>query len=521
MSNSVILTIDSQKSSRDTIRAILAPDGFQVAEAADAASALEILNSVTPDAVLLDVNLQGSNGLDVAGQIKERLPHTPIIMITEARDNRVIVQAMRRGIYDYLTKPVNANDLRLAVSQGMEDKRLKDELRVLRGRLEERVTLLTHMGDSPRVRTLVGLLEKIAPTNFTVLIEGESGAGKEMVAKAIHDMSAVAGGPFIPVDCGAIPETLFESELFGYMKGAFTGAAGNKVGFFEAADQGTLFLDEVCNLSYTSQQKLLRAIEERRVQRLGSTSSKPVNVRIISATNRPLEQEAEARLFRVDLLYRLKEVSVRVPPLRERPEDICYLAQRFLNEFKEQLTINCPGFSRQALDAMMAYNWPGNARELRNVVRQAALSCDDNQVILPEFLPFHAPSHREISPRSFDGPGAYSGDGSAVPGHGASGYGATGYGAGGDQPFYGWGADNAAPAETDRMQGQFPQDSALLAELASGRSMNDVVKEYAGQLEERLIRQALLEKRGNKVHTAKFLRTDYKTLYRKMKQYGI
>ena len=508
MSNAVILTVDSQKSSRATIRAILAPDGFRVVEAGDAAEALEALNSVTPDAVLLDVNLAGKSGLELAGELKERLPHTPIIMITEARDNRVVVQAMRRGIYDYLTKPVNANDLRLAVSQGMEDKRLKDELRVLRGRLEERVTLLTHMGDSPRVRGLVNLLEKIAPTNFTVLIEGESGAGKEMVAKAIHDMSSVAGGPFVPVDCGAIPETLFESELFGYTKGAFTGAAGNKTGFFEAADQGTLFLDEVCNLSYTSQQKLLRAIEERRVQPLGSTSARPVNVRIISATNRPLEKEAEARLFRVDLLYRLKEVSVRVPALRERPEDICYLAQRFLNEFKEQLTINCPGFSRQALDAMMGYTWPGNVRELRNVVRQAALSCDDEQVILPEFLPFYGDAYGGVTPRSFD-------DSRARGVADVRDYAASG---GGYAPERHSSPPFSLPGETG---GAYAGDGDCLAELASGRSMSDLVREYTGNFEERIIRRALASKGGNKVHTAKLLRTDYKTLYRKIKQYGI
>ena len=490
MNSPVILVIDSNKPSRATIRAILAPDGFQVVEAVDAASALKMLNSVAPDAVLLDFNLTGKNGLELIDQLKERLPHTPLIMITESRDNQVIVQALRRGIYDYRTKPMNANDLRLAVNQGIADKRLKDEIRVLRGKLEERVALLAHMGDSPRVRTLVNLLEKIAPTNFSVLIEGESGAGKEMVAKAIHDMSEAANGPFVAVDCGAIPESLFESELFGYVKGAFTGAAGNKEGFFEAADQGTLFLDEVSNLSYTSQQKLLRVIEERRVLRLGSTVARPVNVRIISATNRSLELETEARLFRLDLLYRLKEVHVRVPALRERPEDICYLAQRFLNEFKEQLPVDCPGFSRQALDAMMAYSWPGNARELRNAVRQAALCCDNNQVIQPEFLPFVGSEHA-LTPQAFGGS-------AALPARRA---------------------DDGEPAA--RPDEPFPAFEQFLSELDAGRSMNDVVRDCAGRVEELLIRGALALKQGNKVHTAKLLRTDYKTLYRKIKQYGI
>lgn len=488
MGNAVILTVDSQRASRATIRAILAPDGFDVVEADDAATALEALHAVSPDVVLLDVNLPGESGLELAGNIKEMLPHTPIIMITEARDNRVVVQAMRRGIYDYLTKPVNANDLRLAVSQGIEDKLLKDELRILRGRLEKRVALLTYMGDSPRVRALVGLLEKVAPTGFTVLIEGESGAGKELVARAIHDMSLAADGPFVPVDCGAIPETLFESELFGYAKGAFTGAVTSKAGFFEAAHRGTLFLDEVCNLSYTAQQKLLRVIEERRVQRLGSTASTPVNVRIISASNRPLEAEAEARLFRADLLYRLKEVSVRVPALRERPEDIYYLAQRFLNEFKEQIAVNCPGFSRQALDAMTAHSWPGNVRELRNIVRQAALSCEDGQVIAPQDLPFYVSTGTdEAGP---DEAGVFA-----------------------KEPRTGSAGARCFPAAGGRGEEDF------LAALEAGCSMGDLVREYSGRLEAEIIRQALAGRNGNKAQAAKLLRTDYKTLYRKLKQY--
>jgi len=457
----IVLTVDPHRQSRDTLRAILLPDGFSIHEASDPDAAMQTLNTVTPDLILLDFNLTGKNGLELATVIKERMPTIPIIMITDDRDMRVVVQAIRRGIYDYLTKPVNANDLRLSISRALEEKQLKDELRSLKGRLEGRVSLLENMGSSDKVQSLVRLLEKIAPAPLTVLIEGESGTGKELIARAIHDMSSVSDGPFMAVDCGAIPETLFESELFGYVKGAFTGAAANKTGFFEAANMGTLFLDEVCNLSYTSQQKLLRAIEERRIQRLGSVSSKPVTVRIIAASNRSLEQDVENRLFRVDLLYRLKEVSVRVPPLRERSEDVCYLAQRFLKEFREQLPISAQGFSGTALMAMVRHSWPGNVRELRNVVRQAALTNDDAALIQEEHLSLAA---HTVAPH----------------------------------------ADSSTP---------LPVSGEL--------SLTELVQEYSQDFERRLIAQTLQTTGGNKMQAAKLLKIDYKTLHRKIKSLGL
>lgn len=460
----VVLVVDEHGESRSTMQAILSPDGFEVVEADGRDNALAALNRISPDIVILDCNQLDGNAQGLVESIKQRLPNTPVISVTEQRDTRVLVQAARRGIYDYLLKPINANDLRLSIGQALEEKRLKDELHLLKGRLEERTSLVARMGDSDRVRALVRLLEKIAPTPFTVLIEGESGVGKELVARAIHDMSRVRDGAFVPVDCGAIPETLFESELFGHAKGAFTGAAANKVGFFEAADNGTLFMDEVCNLSYTSQQKLLRAIEERQVQRLGATSARRVNVRIIAASNRSLEKDVENRLFRVDLLHRLKEVSVKVPALRERQEDIPYLANRFLDEFLGQMGLSCAGISRAAMMLLMTgYHWPGNVRELRNVIRQAALTCEDNQPILPEHLPC-----------------SVTGGAVAPAGH--------------------------APAEV------FDLDRESLA---------DIVKRHGEDLERRIIEQAIREADGNKVAAAKRLRIDYKTLHRKRKALGL
>ncbi len=463
----IVLVIDEDKNSRDTIRALLVPDGFELQEAENPKTAIEMVNSTPPDVILLDHNSKEWNGLEFATTVRERLPNAPVIIITEQRDTRVAVQAIRRGIYDFLLKPLNASDLRLSVSQALEDKRLKEELHVLKGKLEERISLLARMGSSDKIQTMLRLLEKIAPTPYTVLIEGESGAGKELVARAIHEMSAVRDGQFVAVDCGAIPETLFESELFGHAKGAFTGAAAAKAGFFEAADNGTLFLDEVCNLSYTSQQKLLRAIEERKVQRIGATAPRRVNVRIIAATNRSLEKDVEDRVFRVDLLHRLKEVGVRVPALRERRDDICYLAQRFLEEAKTVLNLRCPGISREAMLALMDYNWPGNVRELRNVIRQAALTCEDNQDIQPRHLPFvaHAPAARR-----------------------------------------------EAPAAAEPL---------ALPVLPPGASLADIMREYGQRLEKQIIEQAIQNANGNKVAAARQLQIDYKTLHRKRKQLGI
>lgn len=460
----VVLIVDEHGESRDTMRTILAPDGFDIVEADSSDSALAALNQKSPDIVILDFNLRGNSGLELAESIKSRLPNTPIISVTEQRDTRVLVQAVRRGIYDYLLKPINAGDLRLSISQALEEKRLKDELSLLKGKIEERTSLVSRMGNSDKVHALVRLLEKIAPTPFTVLIEGESGAGKELVARTIHQMSQVRGGSFVAVDCGAIPESLFESELFGHVKGAFTGATVSKTGFFEAADNGTLFLDEICNLSYTSQQKLLRVIEERQVQQVGSTTPRRVNVRIIAASNRSLEKDVENRLFRVDLLHRLKEVSVKLPALRERQEDIVYLANRFLDEFKAQLGLNCTGISRAAIMVLMNdYAWPGNVRELRNVMRQAALTCEDGQQILPAHLPISVTG--------------------AAP-----------------QPA-------AQPSEP-----HFDLDNESLA---------DIIKRYSEDLERQIIEQALKDANGNKVVAAKRLRIDYKTLHRKRKALGL
>ncbi len=464
----VVLVIDSQKASRDTIATVLHSHAVRLREADNAQDALSALDHHNPDVILVDPFESGQDRPDLVGRLRERLPDVPVIVVTEQQETRLVVEAMRQGVFDYLHKPVNAGALVLSVNRALEGKRLKDELRVLRGQLSGRQSLQVSMGDSDTVRKLVGLLDKIAPTPYTVLIEGESGSGKELVARAIHDMSRVPG-QFVAIDCGAIPENLFESELFGHTKGAFTGAGRDKTGFFEAADNGTLFLDEVCNLSYLAQQKLLRVIEERKVQRLGATTPRPVNVRIVAASNRSLDREVEERRFRVDLLHRLKEVFVKVPPLRERPEDIGYLASRFLDEFRTGLGIGSnSGLAPAALQALAAYQWPGNVRELKNVMRQAALVTEDGQPVSPEHLPAHVTA--------------------GIP---------------------------AATADRPAVDDDNPLTAMPDASLA------DIVGAYTRALEKRVIEQAIRDAGGNKAAAAKRLRIDYTTMHRKRKQLGI
>ncbi len=467
----VVLVVDASPSGRDTLRAILGPRGVDCREAGGPEAALAELSRTRPDLVLLDPGPGPASGPGLVHLLRERLPDIPLIVVTARRDAGAAAGAVRQGVYDCLPKPVNANALLLSVNRALEEKRLKDELRILKGRLSERASLRERMGDSDAVRALVRMLEKIAPTPFTVLIEGESGAGKELVARAIHDMSGASGGQFVAVDCGAIPDSLFESELFGHVKGAFTGAAGDKTGFFEAADNGTLFLDEVCNLSCAAQRKLLRAIEERQIRKIGSTVPRAVNVRIIAAANRPLEKDVENRLFRVDLLYRLKEVSVKVPPLRDRPEDVSYLASRFLEEFREKLGIRNPGLSREAVLALADYPWPGNVRELKNVMRQAALICEEGRTVQPRHLSFHADAA-------------------------------------------------AAAAAAPEPAAAVPDSPESFAALPQG-TLADIVGEYGRRLEKRLIELAIREAGGNKSAAARRLGIDYTTLHRKRKQLGI
>jgi DNA-binding NtrC family response regulator len=459
-----ILLVDDDRDFRWATGNVLELAGYGVIHAQDGEEALDFLEREVPDLVLLDSRMPGLDGLQVVTEMKQRISAVPIIMITAYAEIDSAVKAMRMGVYDYVIKPVDNNDLLFTVKRALEKKDLMDEVANLRYVLSERASLYEFMGKSDPVKKLVRHVEKVAPTSFTVLIEGESGTGKELVARAIHNLSEVKDGPFVAVDCGAIPETLIEGELFGYMKGAFTGAYTDKPGHFELADRGTLFLDEVGNLPFPVQQKLLRAIQERVVQRLGGKKPVEIDVRIVAATNQFLEKDAGSGRFRPDLYFRLNEFTIRVPSLRDRREDIPYLAKKFVDEAERELNKRCVGFSRESLIVLSSYHWPGNVRELRNVIRQAVLLCEEDAPMEVHHMTFS--SH-------------------LMPG----------------------------------LKGQTP---AVSEQIYDGKeSLKEIVTSYVDSVEKRAIEEAMAESEGNKSRVARKLKVDYKTLLRKIKAYGI
>ena len=383
-----ILLVDDDDDFRWATGNILNAVGYHCIHAVNGQEALQFVEKEIPDLILMDYRMPGQDGLTVAAEMKQRIPAVPIIMITAYGEVDSAVKAMKMGIYDYITKPADNNDLLFTIKRALEKQDLLQEVEQLRTVLNERGSLYTLMGKSDPVKKLIQHVEKVAPTPFTVLIEGESGTGKELIARAIHNLSRVKDGPFVALDCGAIPESLVESELFGAMKGAFTGADRDKPGHFELAHNGTLFLDEVGNLSNTIQQKLLRAIQERLVRPLGGKKTVSVTVRIIAATNQSLAEDLKTDRFRSDLYFRLNEFSLKMPSLKERAEDIPYLAKKFLDEAETELNKKCRGFSKEALLALGAYHWPGNVRELRNIIRQATLLCKKNTHIQLNHLNF-------------------------------------------------------------------------------------------------------------------------------------
>ncbi|MCK4417161.1 MAG: sigma-54-dependent Fis family transcriptional regulator [Candidatus Latescibacteria bacterium] len=381
-----VLIVDDEKDMRWTLSNVLEKGGYKVSEAEDGAQALTTLRMSSPDLILLDKKLPEMDGIRVLRKIREVDSAIPVIILTGYGDIRSAVEAVKSGAYDYLTKPFDNDDLVLTIGRAIEKRELSLEVKLLRQRVGRIESLQPLMGNSDQVKRVCRQVEKVAGIDFTVLIQGETGTGKDLVAQAIHNLSPRKEGPFIAVDCGAIPDTLVESELFGYEKGAFTGAHGRNQGQFELAEGGTLLLDEIGNFPHQSQTKLLRAIEERKIRRLGGRRSINVDVRILVATSILLKQHIEKGQFRSDLYHRLSEFVIKIPPLRERKEDIIFIADRFLNEVEPELNKTIKGLSRAAVKSLLSYDWPGNVRELRNVIRRAALLCDD--LIEPAHLLF-------------------------------------------------------------------------------------------------------------------------------------
>ena len=373
----VALVVDDEDDIRSVLTELLEHAGLDVTSAADGNAAVEQFGRIRPALVLLDINMPGRGGLEVLPELRALDPAVPIIILSGEGQISVVVQAIQGGAYDYLAKPIEPRVIMLAVRRALAHRALVAEVAGLRQRAGAAAGLRSQMGPGPEVERIVEQVTQVAGSGFTVLIQGETGTGKELVARALHLQSPRRERPFVALDCGAIPDTLIESELFGYEKGAFTGADRRKEGHFELADRGTLLLDEIGNLPAATQGKLLRVLQERQVQPLGARQPRRVDVWIIAASNASLHEAAEAGRFRQDLYYRLNEFTIALPALRERAGDIPYLAQRFVEEAAMELGRPARRISPDALDTLCRHPWPGNVRELRNVMRQAVLRSGD------------------------------------------------------------------------------------------------------------------------------------------------
>ena len=364
-----LLVVDDEQSMREFLEILLKRGGHRVASLGNAAAALARVEEGGIDLVLCDLRLGADSGMEVLRRVKERSPATEVVMITAFATAENAIQAMKLGAYDYVLKPFKVDELTLVVEKALEHRALLQENRVLRHRVGDRPPIAPGLlGRTPAIEEIRALVGKVAATRTTVLITGESGTGKEVVARAIHAAGDRADLPFVAVNCGAVPEGLIESEFFGHVRGAFTGAAEARPGLFEVAGSGTLFLDEVGELPPPVQVKLLRAVQEWRIRRVGGTTDIVISARILAATNRDLGEEVKAGRFREDLFYRLNVVRLVVPPLRERPDDVVLLARTFLDRFATRFGVEALRVPPALLDRLRAHNWPGNVRELENAL---------------------------------------------------------------------------------------------------------------------------------------------------------
>lgn len=366
-----ILVIDDEKNIRDIFSLLLEEKGYLVETAETGEGGLSKARKLSPDIILLDMNLPDLSGIEVLTRIKKFLPRAEVIIITAFGTVKSAVEATKLGAYDYLEKPVDNEELLLLISRALEVKRLLQEVEELKSELSERYRFSNIIGTSSKMNSIFQMMGKIAKVDGTVLITGESGTGKELVARAIHFNGPRKDGPFVVVNCGAIPKDLIESEFFGHTKGAFTDAKTEKTGKFELAHKGTIFLDEVGELSPEAQVKLLRALGEKEISRVGGTKTIPIDVRVIAATNKDLEGEVRKGTFREDLYWRLAVLSVHLPPLRERKADIPLLCEHLIKKYSEEIGKESRGVSEQALEYLMNYSWPGNIRELESVIYEA------------------------------------------------------------------------------------------------------------------------------------------------------
>ncbi len=455
-----ILIVDDEVLICNSLARVMRSEGFDPLVAHDGERALRTLREQRPDAVFLDLKMPGLGGMEVLKKAKELDPDIPVIILTAFADVPGAVDAMRAGAHDYLGKPFEHTEVIRVVHRAVSESKLRKRLKELSRQVEENHSLTKLMGSSDEIRRLLVQVNKVAQSEFSVIITGETGSGKELVARAIHLSSGRSGHPFVAVDCGAIPETLLESELFGHEKGAFTGAMALKQGKFEAAVGGTLFLDEVANMPVGSQAKLLRVLQEKKIYRVGALRPVDVDVRLLVATNQDLEGAVASGAFREDLYYRLHEFTISIPPLRERKEDIPYLAGRFLDTTNLELDKRVAGISGAAVAALMSHDWPGNVRELRSTIRRAVLLADE------EILEEHIDIPRMAQSTARRGP------------------------------------------ETRDIQWK-------------GVSLKEIVKRNVERVEREVLSSVLKCTGGNKARAARMLEIDYKTIHTKVRKLGI
>jgi DNA-binding NtrC family response regulator len=456
-----ILLVEDKDSLRTMLRLALEAQGHTVIEARDQPEALAVLHTQYPAVVLTDLRLPGGDGFDVLRAAKELDPELPVVVMTAFGSIQDAVAAIKDGALDFLAKPVDPDHLLLIVERALAMRRMASENLLLKEELAARRGAPQIVGEDPRLKQLLMALHRAAATDMTVLLEGESGTGKELFARALHAVSPRADGPFVAINCAAIPETLLETELFGYEKGAFTGAAARKPGKFEMANHGTLFLDEIGDLPLTLQAKILRALEEKKFERVGGTTPLQVDVRVVAATNKNLRAAVAARQYREDLYFRLSVFPITIPPLRERPGDIAMLARHFIDRFSRDLKKKPLVLAPSALEQLQAYAWPGNVRELQN--------CMERAVILTEGDTIHA-RHLNLSA-------------------------------------------HATPSTT-------PEANAWDQIDLSG-TLAEATRRVVTEVERRKIECTLEETQGDRGAAADILQISYKTLIAKLKEYGL
>jgi DNA-binding NtrC family response regulator len=459
--NSVrIMIVDDEEYIRASLTRVMTAEGFKVQVAHNGATALKMIQEELPEVLLVDFKMPGMDGMEVLRRAKELYPDLPVILITAYAEVQGAVDAMRAGAHDYLSKPFDHHEVIRVVHRALAERELKQKLKNLSSQLEDTLSLRKVMGPSDAIGRLISDVNRVAKSDFTVVILGETGSGKELVARAIHHSSHRSEGPFVAIDCGAIPETLLESELFGYEKGAFTGAVVQKPGKFEAAKGGTLLLDEISNMPLSSQVKLLRALQEKKVYRVGGTKPIDVDVRLLVASNQDLGSAIASGAFRSDLFYRLNEFTINIPSLRERKGDIPYLAKRFLETTNIELGKGVKGFSEPATEALLAHDWPGNVRQLRSTIRRAVLLADE---MITEM-------HLDMTKVS--------------------------------------GLSQGNTQETEGMPWE-------------GSSLKEIIRHNTLGIEREVLIKALKYTGGNKAKAARLLQIDYKTIHTKVKQLGI